>query len=54
MDNWLENQVTCTESLCWLVLILVNQPLARPNESRLVCFSSYACSCDAMSAVWSQ
>lgn len=28
MDNWLENQVTCTESLCWFALILVNQPLA--------------------------
>lgn len=28
MDNCLENQVTCMESLCWLALILANQPLA--------------------------
>lgn len=28
MDNCLENQVTCMESLCWLALILANQPWA--------------------------
>lgn len=29
MDNCLENQVSCMESLCWLALILANQPLAK-------------------------
>lgn len=36
MDNWLENQVTCTEWLCWLVLILVNQPLGLMKADQCV------------------